>query len=145
MKEKRSLIRQVLNIYRSSLLYIMPRISKYGIGRGQWYFLNKLLFEKDGLTQEELSRELVVDSAHTARAVKFLEDKGLICRETNHEDARKKNIFVTKKAQAIKEDYHRLFKDLNALLMEGFTPEEVDLALNFLTRIDNNAKKYLEE
>lgn len=144
MKRQKSLIRLILSIYRTSQMHIIPNVSEYDIGRGQWYFLNKLLLEEDGISQEELSREMVVDSAHTARAIKILEEKGFVYREKDSKDARKKNIFITDKSLKIKEDYHNIYKDLNKILVKDFTSEEIELVMSLLFRMENNIKSYVE-
>lgn len=144
MKKQKSLIKAILDIYRISQAYITPKTLKYGIGRGQWYFLNKLLFEEDGISQEELSKEMVVDSSHTARAIKFLEESGFVYRTKDPNDARKKNIYVTDKSVEIRDDYHGLYKDLNKILVKDFTSEEVELVRSLLYRMRDNIKSYIE-
>lgn len=144
MKRQKSLIRLILSIYRTSQIHIIPNISQYDIGRGQWYFLNKLLLEEDGISQEELSREMVVDSAHTARAIKILEEKGFVYRQQDPKDGRKKNIFITDKSLKIKEGYHGIYKDLNKILVKDFTSEEIELVMSLLFRMEDNIKSYVE-
>lgn len=145
MKKQKSLIKAILDIYRTSQAYITPRASKYGIGRGQWYFLNRLLLEEDGISQEELSKEMVVDSAHTTRAIKFLEESGFVYRKKDPYDARKKNIYVTNKSIEIKDDYHMLYKNLNKILVKDFLPEEIELVRSLLYRMRDNIKSYIED
>lgn len=144
MQKNKSLIKAILSIYRTSQLYITPRISKFGLGRGHWYFLNKLLFEKDGISQEELSKELVVDKAHTARAIKYLEEDDFVYCEKDTNDARRKNIFVTNKSIKIKDDYHKIYKDLNGILVKDFTPEEIELVRTLLYKMNDNITSYIE-
>ena len=143
MEKHKSLIKAVLDIYRISLVYISGRASTFGIGRGQWYFLNRLLLGKDGISQEQLSAEMFVDSAHTTRALKKLEDDGYICRKPNPDDARKKSVYITEKAQSIKQEYHLIYKDLNKVFTKDFTPEEVQLLRTLLYRMRDNIAEYL--
>jgi DNA-binding MarR family transcriptional regulator len=144
MEKRKSLIKAILDIYRISLAYISDRASKYGIGRGQWYFFNRLLLGEDGISQEQLSAEMFVDSAHTTRALKKLEDDGYICRKADPADARKKNVYITEKAQAIKDEYHQVYKDLNKVFTKGFTPEEVKLVRTLLYRMRDNIAEYMQ-
>lgn len=138
------MIKSVLEIYRAGLSYISARTSEYGIGRGQWYFFNRLLLGGDGISQEQLSAEMFVDSAHTTRAVKRLEDEGYVYRETDPADARKKCVYVTEKAQSIREEYHQVYKDLNRVLTRGFTPREEKLAAALLSRMRDNIAEYMQ-
>lgn len=144
MDKHRSLIKAIFDIYRISLTHISQRASEYGISRGQWYFLNRLLFENDGISQEQLSAEMYVDSAHTARAMKQLEDNGFIVRKPDPEDGRKKIIFVTKRSMDIKEDYHKIYKELNQVLIQGFSSEEQKTVKALLNKMRNNILSYLD-
>jgi DNA-binding MarR family transcriptional regulator len=144
MEKNKSLIKAVLDIYRISLAYISGRASKYGIGRGQWYFFNRLLLGEDGISQEQLSAEMFVDSAHTTRALKKLEDDGFVCRKPDPDDARKKSVYITEKAESIKQEYHQIYKDLNKVFTKDFTPEEVQLVRTLLYRMRDNIAEYLQ-
>ena len=104
----------------------------------QWYFINHLLFGR--ISQEQLPRNFV-DSAHTARAAKKLAMAGLFFVRLR--DARKKNVYVTEKAIAIKDDYHKLYQDLNKILVDGFTPEELKLVRSFFYRMRKNIVSYM--
>ena len=144
MEKRKSLIKAVLEIYRISLAFISDGTSKYGIGRGQWYFFNRLLLGEDGISQEQLSAEMFVDTAHTARALKKLEDSGYIYRQTDAADARKKRAYITEKARSIKEEYHQVYKNLNEVLTKGFTPEEAALARTLLYRMRDNIAGHMQ-
>ncbi len=144
MEKRKSLIKAILDTYRISLSYISEGTSKYGIGRGQWYFFNRLLLGGDGLSQEQLSEEMVVDSAHTARAIKKLEDDGYVFRKADPSDGRKKKVYVTDKAVVIRDEYHQIYKELNQVLTTGFTPEEVELTRKLLYRMRDNIDEYVK-
>lgn len=143
MEKRISLIKAVLDIYRNSQTYITGKAQKFGIGRGQWYFFNRLLLMKDGISQEQLSSEMFVDSAHTARALKKLEQDGLIYRKQDPNDARKKKVFITEKSIAMKEEYHQVYKDLNKVFTKDFSPEEVRLVHSLLYRMRDNIAEYI--
>ncbi len=145
MEKSNSLIRTILDLYRKSLAYISPKAAEYGIGRGQWYFFNRLLLEHDGISQEQLSEELYVDKAHTARAIKKLEEDGFVRRMPDEEDGRKKNVYITEKSVALKDDYQKIYKELNQVLIKGFTSEEADLAYSFLDRMRENINLYMKK
>ena len=143
MKKRKFLTKAIFDIYRNSLAYISAGAAQFDIGRGQWYFLNRLLFGTDGISQEQLSEELFVDRAHTARAVKKLEEGGFVFRKPDPDDARKKNVYVTEKAIAIKDDYHRLHRELNRVLVKDFTAEEQELLRSLLYRVRGNIVSYM--
>ena len=140
-ERKISIIREISAIYRYSQIYIGERTKKYHIGKGQWHFLTELLFNEDGITQEELSEKLYIDKANTARALKKLEGEGYIERKVDSDDARKKRIYVTDKSRAFEEEFHQIFKDLNKLLVADFTEDEKLLMKKLLPNMFSNIKK----
>jgi DNA-binding MarR family transcriptional regulator len=142
---QKSLIDAVLDIYRNCQAYISGRTSKLGIGRGQWYILNRLITGGDGISQERLSAELFIDSSHTTRALKKLEDDGFIYRQQDPADARKKSVYVSEKGLSVKSEYIQSYRDLNEVFTKGFTPEEERLAKELLSRMRSNLTKYLTD
>jgi DNA-binding MarR family transcriptional regulator len=85
---------------------------------------------------------MFVDKANTARAIKTLENEGYVCRQETAEDGRKKLVYVTDKAKAIEDEYHQIFKDMNAIMTKGFTAEEKDLVRTLLYRMRDNLAEY---
>ncbi len=141
-EKKKSFIKAISAIYRYSQTYIGQNIKKYNIGKGQWSFLTQLLFNEDGLTQEELSEKLHIDKANTARAIKKLEDEGYVYWEEDPQDARKKRIYVTAKSLEFEEEFHQIFKSLNQILSKGFTDEEREISRKLLFRMLDNILEY---
>jgi DNA-binding MarR family transcriptional regulator len=142
---KKSLIKSISALYRYSQSYISKRVSPYNIGQGQWHFLTQVLFNEDGITQEELSERLFIDKANTARAVKKLEQEGYIERREDPEDKRKKRVYVTQKSRDFENEFHQVFKDFNNILAKGFTAEERETARELLYRMLDNIIQYKEE
>ncbi|WP_432409297.1 MarR family winged helix-turn-helix transcriptional regulator [Wukongibacter sp. M2B1] len=144
-KKNKSYIKAISAVYRYSQTYIGENVKRFNIGKGQWSFLTQLLFNEDGLTQEELSEKLHIDKANTARAVKKLENEGYVYWEVDPKDARKKRIYVTNKSLEFEEEFHQVFKGLNKILSKGFTEEEKDAARNLLFRMLDNIVEYRRE
>lgn len=141
-EKRKSYIKAISAIYRYSQTHIGETIKKYNIGKGQWSFLTQLLFNADGLTQEELSEKLHIDKANTARAIKKLQDEGYIYWKADPGDARKKRIYVSAKSLEFEEEFHQVFKDLNKILSKGFTEEEKETTRNLLFRMLDNIIEY---
>ena len=114
--KRKSLIKAISAIDRYSQTYIGRNVKDYNIGQGQWAFLTQLLFNYDGITQEELSELLNIDKANTARALKKLEEEGYVYREEDPKDGRKKIVYVTAKARDFEQEFHEVFKGLNRIL-----------------------------
>lgn len=140
--KRRSLIKAISGIYRYSQTCIGRNIKDYNIGQGQWAFLTQLLFNYDGITQEELSESLNINKANTARALKKLEEEGYIYREEDPKDARKKIVYITEKSRASEGEFHRVFKGLNLILSKDLTHEELETARRLLYKMFDNIADY---
>ena len=68
----------------------------------QWGILAKV-WNQEGLSQDEMARFACVEKSSMSRVLAVLERKGLLERRPDPGDARRKNIFPTPTAQAIKE------------------------------------------
>lgn len=140
--KKKSLIKAISGIGRYSQTYIGRNIKKFHIGQGQAAFLTQLLFNYDGVTQEELSDLINIDKANTARALKKLEEEGYIYRKVDPLDARKKLVYVTEKSRSIEKEFHQVFRNLNHILAQDFTPEEREVIRKLLYRMLENIAAY---
>ena len=140
--KRKSFIKAISGIYRHSQTYLGRRIKKYNIGQGQWAFLTQLLFNYDGIIQEELSSVLSIDKANTSRALKKLEEEGYVYREEDSSDTRKKLVYVTGKSREFEEEFHNIFKDLNQILSKDFTDEERYMIRKLLYKMFDNIVAY---
>ena len=93
--KRKSLIKAISAIYRYSQTYIGRNIRDYRIGQGQWAFLTQLLFNYDGITQEELSevfkglnrilaKDFTDDERETARRLLYKMFDNIAAYERSH-------------------------------------------------------------
>lgn len=129
-----SIGRFVSEIYRIGNSFFSKAYAKYNIGAGQYQFL-RVLYEEEGLTQEDLSYILNIDKATTARALKRLEDEGYILRKRSAEDKRANVIKLTPKALEIKDEFLGVFKLWEKQITEVLNEEEREKTLNLLKKI----------
>ena len=61
----------------------------------------------DGITQEQLSNNIEIDKATTARAVAKLIEAGYFTKVNNAEDRRAYNIYATDKARDMRKDIEK--------------------------------------
>lgn len=140
----RALGRLISIIFRRSHAYIGRQLEPWGLSRGQYMFLAQLYFE-DGLTQDEISRRLLVDKGTTARAIASLESQGLVRRIGDCTDRRKKIVVLQPRALEIRDEFFGIVLDFNRRLVDGFTPEEFDTFINMLQRVSDNAEQLNRE
>ena len=98
---------------------------------GHWPFL-RVLWEADGLTQRELSREAGVMEPTTFAALKAMESLGYIVRRQlannrrkRKENRRKNYIFLTAKGRALKRKLIPLAEEVNRIAVRGVSGDDV--------------------
>ena len=142
MNKENSIGRWISILYRYGQIYVGKRLKPFGIGQGQFMYLIKL-FEKDGLTQDELSEKLNMDKGTTARALLKLEEQGYIVREESKYDRRSNQVFLTGQAKNMKSDLFSVLNDWTEILSQNLSEEERKQVLVLLDRMSNNAAEYI--
>jgi len=79
------------------------RIARYGVTRGQWYFL-RVLWTDDGLSQRELSARVGMMEPTTVIALRSMEKAGLISRLRHNGDRRRVRVLLTAKAKRLRNE-----------------------------------------
>ena len=75
----------ISSISRAHLRYLFQEIEKHGITGGQYQFLRGLS-KQDGITQEELARKFHMNQSTITRAMRKLEDAGMVVRKTDEKN-----------------------------------------------------------
>lgn len=90
----------ISTVSRAYLIFLFHEIEKYGIHGGQFQFL-KTLSKKDSISQEELAHVYHNHESTIARALKKLEDAGMVARNVDENNRRKNVITITEKGRDI--------------------------------------------
>lgn len=88
--------------------------------------------------QRELADLLHVSPAAVANSLKCLERDGYIRREPWERDARRNRVLLTAKGAAAVEGCREVFRRVDARMMAGFSPEELDQLARLLRRMTDN-------
>ena len=141
MEEGRpSLIKLTNYLYRYTQSYTDEALAKFQLSNGTYPFLLKL-YHNEGISQNQVSKELNVDKAMSARAIKRLIEIGYIIKKENQEDSRAYKLFLTDKAKDIIPDIiYEINKWIN-LITEEISYKEKDQVIDILERILDSAKK----
>ena len=78
---------------------LQTRLAEHGVSSGHWTFL-RILWERDGLTQRELSMEAGVMEPTTFSALKTMEELGYIKRSQTRDN--KKNVYIHLTPKAVR-------------------------------------------
>ncbi|MFZ5969702.1 MAG: MarR family winged helix-turn-helix transcriptional regulator [Bacillota bacterium] len=131
-------------LYRQAQSYMASQMKAYNVGSGQYIFL-LTLYERDGISQEELSNKLMIDKGTTARAIDKLEKGGYVIRETNPEDRRAYNIFITDKAREIQPVLYNILRSWTDILAADLSEEERETLYVIMRKMVNSTMQYMKE
>jgi DNA-binding MarR family transcriptional regulator len=113
------------------------RLAEHAVGFGHWAFL-RILWERDGLTQRELSEQAGVMEPTTFSALKTMEELGYVARKRNAGDKKKVFIFLTPKGRALKAKLVPLALEVNEVAVRGVSKADVAIARQMLLRMIQN-------
>ncbi|MCP4022556.1 MAG: MarR family transcriptional regulator [Desulfobacteraceae bacterium] len=122
---------------------IIRRLSKkfadagFDVSYEQWSVLIHL-YRKDGQTQQELSVTSVKDKAAITRLINILEKKNLVLRIPGQNDKRSKQVYLTHKAKAFRDELVAVVEDLLMEAEAGISHTEMDACKATLNKIFQN-------
>ena len=93
------------------------------IGIGQWAVLI-FLWERDGLTQAELSRVVAIEPPTMVRTIDRMVRDGLVTRERDSRDARISRILLTDRGRSLRDELVPKAVAVNAANLQRLTPQE---------------------
>lgn len=119
--------------------YIGSEIEKYGIKQGQFeYFL--LIYSSPGINQLELARLKNVGKASVTKALKILEEDGLIRRISDEKDKRNILCYITEKGEMIVDDLIDVKANGEKELFKGFKDEDKQVFYKYLSLLHHNSE-----
>ena len=99
-------------LYRQFQIYINNNTKDLQISASEYIFLMEM-YKNDNMSQEQLSKNLIIDKSATARDIKSLEEKEYIIRKKDDNDKRTNRIKLTKKGIEIKDRLSNLLEEWN--------------------------------
>ena len=103
----------------------------------QWAAL-VLLWNKDGRTQKEIARNLILEKSSVSRLLSGLERRGFITRVQESKDSRLKQVFLTDKGRRVRDESVRIARALLDDAQAGITEAELALCRDVLLRVYRN-------
>lgn len=124
--------------------HMMRSAQEIGLSSGQPRILMSLV-AKDLQTQKELSQFIRIKPASMTDALKRMERDELIVRIRDEKDMRNNRVSITQKGREKFQAFVEKGVTLDEVGFRGFSKEEKEVCLNFLTRILDNMSKDLQE
>lgn len=137
-KEDREMRKCISVLYRQFQNYINNNTKELGIGASEYIFLMEM-YDKNNMSQEELSKSLIVDKAATARAIKSLEEKEYVFRVKDEKDKRTNRLKLTKKGIQVQERLIDLLGQWNSYITKDINIETLNIAIETITQMSNKA------
>jgi DNA-binding MarR family transcriptional regulator len=103
---------------RALLRALQMRLTEHSVSLGHWTFL-RILWERDGLTQRELSEEAGVMEPTTFSALKAMEKLGYVTRRRLPDSKRKIYVFLTPRGRRLKDVLVPLAEEVNEIAVRG--------------------------
>jgi DNA-binding MarR family transcriptional regulator len=122
---------------RAFLRGLQLRIGRYNVPLGHWTFL-RILWERDGLTQRELSHLAGVMEPTTFIAVRTMEKLGYVERRQRPDNRKKVYVFLTAKGRRLKRTLVPLAIDVNEVAVRGVSPDDIAATRRTLLAILEN-------
>lgn len=143
-EENRALIKFVNTISRITQSYTDEVMVKLNLTSGTYPFL-LVLYRKEGINQNEISRELNVDKAMSARSIKKLIDLEYIEKKEDDKDSRAYKLYLTEKGRAIVPEIKKEIQQWIKIITKDFSKDEEALLEEMLSKVLSNSKKHKEK
>ena len=125
---------------RSFLRSLQARLAAEGVSLGHWTFL-RILWERDGLTQREMSQDAGVMEPTTVVALRAMEELGYIKRERLPDNRKNIYVYLTSRGKALKKKLVPLAEEVNTLAMRALNPSDIETTRRcLLVMLDNLAQ-----
>ncbi|MEE6657521.1 MarR family transcriptional regulator [Pediococcus acidilactici] len=108
--------------------------------KGQFLYLARVC-ENPGIIQGELAELLRVDRTTAARALRKLEEQGLISRRFAADNQKIKRLYPTEKGRDVYPIIKRENEYSNATALRGLSEAEVKQVRNLLLRVEKNVNE----
>jgi DNA-binding MarR family transcriptional regulator len=119
---------------------LQSRLAEHSVSFGHWTFL-RILWERDGVTQRELSEEAGVMEPSTFAAIKAMEKLGYVTRTQLPENRKNVYVHLTPKGRALKAKLVPLAEEVNEIGLRGISAQDRAVAQRALLAIIANLSR----
>ena len=137
----RNLGRTISHLNRLRRRFMNDHLRQYELSGSHYMFL-VTLYKHPGSSQDYLAERFYMDKGNVARSTKRLEELGYIRRETDPNDKRQNNLYLTDKGEAIVPYIYELLRKWSRIMAADLTLDECFKALELLDRMLENSSKH---
>ena len=136
----RELGRAVTFLHRSRSRFMSERLRDYGFS-GAMYLILLHIERHPGTTQDSIANHMFIDKCNVARRTKKLETLGYLYRETNQNDRRQNNLYLTEKGRELVPIIRSYMGQWGREITAGLTDEERATLIGLLTKMTGQDRK----
>jgi DNA-binding MarR family transcriptional regulator len=103
---------------------VVARLAEHPVLPGHWTFL-RILWERDGITQRELSIEAGVREPTTVIALRAMESLGYVSLEQRPEQRKNIDVRLTPLGRRLQDDLVTPAQEVDAAALEGISDREI--------------------
>lgn len=119
---------------------LQSRLAAHKVPFGHWSFL-RVLWEKDGITQRELSDAVGVMEPSTFAAIRAMEELGYVQRRQVRGNRKNVYVHLTAKGRALQAKLEPLAEEVNDLAVRGAPAADVAATRRTLLLVLQNLNK----
>lgn len=129
-----NLLHQLMRLHHKKMSAIF---SKHGLYAAQPHLL-RILWEQDGLSQNDFVEKLHLRPATISNILKRMENSCLVRREKDSQDHRITRVYLTEKSHSVEAECNAAFETIKKRWFKGFTVEEKILLKRLLLQMCQN-------
>jgi len=129
---------------RNMVKIVRDKVSCYGLTPSQ-FFLLIALCEENGILITALAKKVALDKSTLTSLLDRLERDELIQRTAHPTDRRIIQIYLTPKAEAMREDLIRIYHETNGLFLSRLAPEELKVFEGIINKLESVREEVEEE
>lgn len=122
---------------RALVRSLQMRLTEHSVSFGHWAFL-RILWERDGITQAELSAQAGVMAPTTFAALQAMEKLGYVMRRRAPGSRKRVQIFLTPRGRLLKSKLVPLAEEVNRVAVHGVPPRDLAVVRRTLLAIIEN-------
>ncbi|WP_461215117.1 MarR family winged helix-turn-helix transcriptional regulator [Lacticaseibacillus sp. GG6-2] len=129
------LVENIFQITRDERQFISHQLKQHGLNVVQAQALN-FIADHPGAIQRKLSHYLGKQEATTTNILKALEARELVVRRVATDNERQKQLYLSPQGQELVQSVHAVFIELEKRVSAPLTPDEKNVLLKLLKRIN---------
>lgn len=117
--------------------YLRPFVAEIGLGSGQPKII-AYLASQGACRQRQLADYFEIDPAAVSRMLDSLEKGGFLTRRVDKSNRRADIVELTEKGREANDAWQAHCREMEQIMLDGFTPEERERFAQYLSRVYRN-------